>query len=110
LRHYFAPIENLYGDGFFNSVFVAFVRQSAFGNDTEIQKKLADVHAIAASNGQDRDDCESRIKSSIARCGAHLVSSLNYERTAAARVLSQAIAAYLDERFLITERKRLGFT
>lgn len=83
LRHMFQPIEVRYGDGYFNSVLLEVIRDSALSQYPSIAAVLTDIHTYGASRSSSSYvDCVERIKAVISRC-AQLLVHLGYKRGSA---------------------------
>lgn len=104
----FEPIEEKYGDGYFNSVLVTYVNEK-LGEQPSVREKLDSVYAypLAVTNGA--RDCWEQIEQAVANSAQTLTGLLGYNRPVAETILSDAIAYYLDDRFNISTRKLLGF-
>jgi hypothetical protein len=110
LRDRLAEPEEQFGDGYFNAVLIQYIRESPFAQEPPIQEKLPFIHAYqASSDGNSFKACWEEIDAIIVQCARDL-TALDYKQQQAVPILSGALAEYLDERFSITSRQRLGFT
>lgn len=110
LRERFAEPEERFGDGFFNAVLIEYIDGSPFAKEPPISEKRPFIHAHRASrDGSSFEACWNEINGIIVLC-AHDLTALDYELHQAVPILSGALAEYLDERFSITSRRRLGLT
>lgn len=110
LRDRLAEPEERFGDGYFNAVLIQYIDESPFAEAPPIQEKRPSIHAYrAARDGSSFEACMKEIDAIIVQC-AHDLKALDYKQHQAVPILSGALAEYLDERFSITSRQRLGFT
>jgi hypothetical protein len=111
LRRQLQRPEGRFGDGFFNSVLVKFVRESPFFDFPEVCDVLKDVFANQPDiGGRSLEDCVAAIRQVLKEALHQLMDDLAYSRPDAEEVLAGALARYLDERFTVTDRRRLGWT
>jgi hypothetical protein len=105
----FEPIEEKYGDGYFNAILVKYVDEK-FGSQPSVREKLDAVHAYPPAATKVARECWEQIEQIVAQSAQTLTGSLGYKRPGAEALLSDAIAYYLDDRFNISMRKLLGFS
>jgi hypothetical protein len=104
--------EREFGDGYVNTVLVDLLRDSDLIGYPEITEVLE--HACANPphrNGKELDKynlCREMIAAAISGRAHELTDSLKYSRDEAKTVLINALAQYLDERFSVRKRHRLG--
>jgi hypothetical protein len=111
LRFSFKRAESRFGDGFFNSVLLIVINESGFAEHPEVADVLTDIHANRPhTGGNGYTDCQEMITKAISDRASELEHSLKYGREEAREILSGAMARYLDERFTVTNRRRLGWT
>ena len=111
LRRQLQKPERRFGDGFFNSVLVKFVRESALVDFPEVSDVLKDVFTNEPhTGGNGLEDCVAAIRQVLKEVLHQLMDDLGYNRVDAEEVLAGALARYLDERFTVTDRRRLGWT
>ena len=111
LRFGFKRSESRFGDGFFNSVLVIVVKEGGFAEHPDVADILKDVHTNKPHmSGNGYGDCYEMITKAISDRANELVDSLRYGKDEAREILSGAMARYLDERFTVTNRRRLGWT
>jgi hypothetical protein len=101
--------EREFGDGYFNAVLVEFVADS----DLTQYSTIADVLKHATANRPSRDGkgfniCREMIADAIGGRAHELKEKLGYKEEQAKPILVQALARYLDERFTVSRRRRLG--
>jgi hypothetical protein len=109
LRDRLEQPEERFGDGYFNAVLIEYIDKSPFAHEPLIREKRRFITAYRASrDGRAFTECWEALDSVIVRCAQDL-TALDYEQGEAVRILSGALAAYLDERFSITNRRLLGF-
>jgi hypothetical protein len=110
LRDRLAEPEERFGDGYFNAVLIQYIDESPFAQEPPLREKRPFIHAYQASrDGSSFNACRTEIEAIIVQC-AHDLTALDYTQHQAVPILSRALAEYLDERFSITSRQRLGFT
>ena len=109
MNELFSEVESDFGDGFFNAVLFEKLAEVGLASAGPVSEKLKYIHVYKAhKGGRSYAECASKIDSVIAGCARSLTELLRYEESEAKPVLEDAIAYYLDERFSITDRKRLG--
>lgn len=105
----FEPIELRVGKDYFSSLFVYCLRRTPLGAMAAVQTALARVTEyrphLESQNSLDRLAETERV---LAARGQLLMNELKYPRAEAEKILGGAIARYLDERFHIGLRDRLG--
>ncbi len=112
LRAALRNTEREFGDGYFNAVLVELIKES----DLTRHEAIAEVMPHAYANRPYRegrafdryDTCREMIAEAIGKCAKELSGLLGYSQEEAKPILVLAIAQYLDERFSVTSRKRLG--
>jgi hypothetical protein len=102
-----------FGDGYFNSVLVDFLRRDTdFSDYPAVAEVLKHAHAIAPyCEGAALDRyraCRDMIRDAISRRASELTQELGYTHEQAVPILVGALARYLDERFSISSRRRFG--
>lgn len=102
--------ENRYGDGFFNAVLMLVVDQSPFAKMGPVRDLRPHVSAGKAyEGGHAIEDCSVMIQATLQDRWIELRRNLDYDKTDAERILAGALAYYLDERFSITDGRKLGW-
>ena len=105
------PAERRFGDGFFNAVFVEWIRETSFAETGPVREILPDVH----TNNPYRGDggsygyCRELVGAAIRARALELTEKLDYSRADAESILSTALAQYLDERFSVSVGRALGW-
>jgi hypothetical protein len=111
LRSSFKRPETRFGDGFFNSVLVIVIKEFGFADYPEVADVLSDVHTNQPHmGGNGYTDCHAMVTNAISDQATQLVDWLKYNKDEAREILSGAMARYLDERFTVSSRRRLGWT
>ncbi len=109
LRAALRKAEREFGDGYFNGVLHELVTESDLTRDPEIHEIIKYAHATSPHRGsRSYDNCREMIAIGIAGRKAELERSLGYEPTEARKILVNALARYLDDRFSVSNLKRLG--
>jgi hypothetical protein len=112
LRAAMREAEREFGDGYFNSVLVDLLKDSDLMTDPRIAEVLK--HAVAnplsheRRGGQSYHLCRELIAEAISGRARELTGPLSYSQEEAKRILVAALARYLDDRFSVTARRRLG--
>jgi hypothetical protein len=102
------PAEELVGDGFFNSVLIDVLRHGPLAK--RLAEQLLQIHVLSPSrDGRSYSNCRELIVGAIQGRACELRRDLHYPEPQAENVLGDALAIYLDDRFSITERRRLGW-
>lgn len=97
------------GDGFFNSVLLEIVTDAKLTQHPEIQEMVAHSHAPKPSlTSRGYLACRQWIIDIFGRNKYRLQSDLKYTPDEGSRILVGALAHYLDERFSVSNRRRLG--
>ena len=109
LKHLFSSAESRFGDGFFSSVLVVFVAQSAFAKVEAIRDLLTLIREPPPSkDSPSASECAELIKSALAGAAQMLKAKLKYPQESAEAILVRAMVMYLDARFSITSGRNLG--
>lgn len=108
LQHMLQPIEVRFGDGYFNLVLISFIYDSPLSRTPQVSEVLKSI-SNRPYDATSRADCLERIKGVITHAAQILEKKLRYSRPEASEILASAIAQYLDERFNVTNRRRLGW-
>jgi hypothetical protein len=110
LKFQLEPAEVRYGDGYFNSMLVLMLTELGFAKIPSVERCLARTSAAAPSrDSMAFGNAQQDIKAALRAVGGQLTGSLEYSPETAQQILADAVAYYLDERFHITNRERLGF-
>ncbi len=113
LRAAMRKAEREFGDGYFNGVLVDLLKDSDLTSYGEIADVIKDVYANSPyRDGGVRDrynTCRELIADAIAGRANELTNKLGYTQEEAKVILVSALAHYLDERFSISSRRRLGW-
>jgi hypothetical protein len=110
LKFKLEAVEVRYGDGYFNSMLVLMLTELGFAALPSVSRCLRRISAGSPSRDSVAYDAARRdIKNALQEVGSRLTASLNYADEVAQQILGDAVAYYLDERFHITNRERLGF-
>lgn len=96
-----------YGDGYFNALVVHVVKNGPLADDESVRKVLANLHANKPYDGGTLAQRVEEADAVLTRTAHELTGKLKYERPDAERILADAVAMYLDERFHVTERLRI---
>ncbi len=102
--------ENRYGDGFFNAVLMLVVERSPFAEMAPVREVSKYIFTNKPyEGGHSADDCGAMIQAALQDRWRELRTQLGYDKVEAERILAEALAYYLDERFGVTDGRRLGW-
>jgi len=112
LRAAMRKAEREFGDGYFNSVLLEFIRESDLTRDPPIAEVLKYAHANPPFRSGKRLDsynlCREMIADAISGRARELTDCLKYSQDEAKEILVAALARYLDKRFAVSDRRRFG--
>jgi hypothetical protein len=98
-----------FGDGFVNSVLLELVNESDLSRHASIADVVKHAHALAPNRDSKRyTPCREMIADAISGRMYELKSDLKYSPADARDILVAALARFLDERFTVSSRRRLG--
>jgi hypothetical protein len=104
----FEPAEDRVGDGFFNSALIDVLKHGPLAQ--QLDEQFLRIHVLTPSrDGRAYSDCRDLIVGAIRGRARELTRDLEYPEPRANKILGGALAIYLDDRFSITERRRLGW-
>ena len=102
--------ENRYGDGYFSAVLMLVVDQSPFAKMDPVRELRPYISTNRPyEGGHSAEDCSVMIQAALQDRWIQLRRNLGYDKTDAERILAGALAYYLDERFSITDGRKLGW-
>lgn len=108
LSDWFQYPAQRFGDDYFNSVLVDYLTHSELGAIPEVREVLRHVHESSPNNESGHyTDCRNEVLAILQRA-AQVLTSLGYQREEAERILVEALARFLDDRFGVTNRRMLG--
>ncbi len=109
LRAALRKAEREFGDGYFNAVLVELLMDSDLTRHREIAEVLQHAYASRA-NHESRvyQTCREMIAGAISDRAQELTTKLNYSQEEAKQILVSALARFLDDRFSVSSRRRLG--
>jgi hypothetical protein len=109
LRAAMRKAEREFGDGYFNAVLIDLLQDSDLTEHHAIAEVLK--HAYANRPNQEGGSykiCREMIADAISGRANELTNLLKYPTDQAKEILVNALARYLDERFTVSKRRRLG--
>lgn len=110
LRDAFRRPEVRFGDGFFNAVLLMAVDELGFREYPEVAGVLKHItRSRPYTGGHGYGDCREMIVGIISWRANELVEALHYPEPDAKAILAGAMARYVDDRFTVTDRIRLGW-
>ncbi len=102
--------ENRYGDGFFSAVLMLVVDQSPFAKMGAVRELRPYISTNRPNGrGDSAENCSVMIQAVLQDRWLELRRELDYDKTDAERILAGALVDYLDERFGITDGRKLGW-
>lgn len=108
LEDRFDPIEVQVGAGYFDAVLLEYLCQRGFDQAPETSEMLSSVYRHGRAHaGPHKDSALSAIDRVFIETASDL-KELVHSAELAPRILDGAFALYLDKRFSITNRRRLG--
>lgn len=109
LRMALRKAEREFGDGYLNSVLFEFINDSELRQYPDIADIVKFAYAISpAQEGKAYKRCRDIIGDAISARAHELKDKLRYGDDEAKQILVRAIGRYLDERFSVSNRRRLG--
>jgi len=106
----FESAESRYSDGFFSAVLMLFVDQSPFAAMEPVQELRPYISTNKPyEGGHSAEDCSVMIQAALQDRWLELRRKLDYSQQDAEGILAGALAYYLDERFSITDGRKLGW-
>jgi hypothetical protein len=101
-----------YGDGYSNSVLLELMKDSDLTKHREINEILQHAHAISpyreGKSSKKYENCREMITGAISGRARELTANLKYPEDEAKKILVAALGRYLDQRFTVSGRRRLG--
>jgi hypothetical protein len=109
LRASLRKAEREFGDGYFNAVLYDLVTESDLSRSPEIAEVIKHASALRPDpSGKSYPYCRDMIAFAIAGRKHELEGNLGYPTAEAREILLRALSRYLDERFSVSSRRRLG--
>jgi hypothetical protein len=110
LRAAMRRAEREFGDGYVNSILVDLLTDSDLTGDPTIADVLEHVVSTPPDRqGRSYNYCRELIADAISGRARELTGPLEYPQEEAKRILIAALARYLDDRFSVSARRRLGW-
>jgi hypothetical protein len=96
-----------FGDGYFNAVLIELLKAAG---DPEIAEVIGHIGTSPPHQGNSYNTCREMIKNAIGGRVHELLDDdkLRYDENTANGILVKALARYLDERFSLSARRRMG--
>jgi hypothetical protein len=102
--------ESRYGDGFFSAILMLVVDESPFAGMDPVRELRGHISTNKPyEGGHSVEDCSVMIQAALQDRWLELRRQLSYDEMDAERILAGALAYYLDERFSITDGRKLGW-
>jgi hypothetical protein len=112
LRAALRKAQREFGDGYFNAVLMEYIRDSDFVSYPEVARVVAHAYANRPHREGKAFDrytvCRELIENAIGGRAGELTGPLNYSKEEAKHILVSALAHYLDDRFSVSSRRRMG--
>ena len=111
IRSAMRKLERRFGDGFLSSVLVEFLQNDlGLSGDSRISDIIAHSATVRLSrSGHSYDDCKEMIDFILRERASELTERLKYAPNIAKDILVSAIVQFLDDRFTVSFRRRLGW-
>jgi hypothetical protein len=102
--------ETRYGDGFFSAVLMLVVDQSPFAMMDPVRELRPYINVTKPyQQGHSAEDCDVMVQTILQDRWFEILRNLHYDEPHAERILAAALAYYLDERFGISDGRKLGW-
>ncbi|WP_339886837.1 hypothetical protein [Rhodopirellula europaea] len=108
LRDELGATETRYGNGFFNRTLVDLITESYLDKYPDIKNSLERTHSRQVERTAEYHECRDTIAYVIGKRSRELTRQLEYDETTMQKILSKAIARYIDNRFSLSQRKQMG--
>jgi hypothetical protein len=109
LRAAMRKAEREFGDGYFNAVLIDLITDSDLTQHPEIAEVVKHSTALRPDRASNRyNPCREMIADAISGRARALTGPLHYSQEEARIILVSALARYLDQRFSVSSRRRLG--
>lgn len=108
LRDSLGTVEKEYGNGYFNAVLLDLIYESEINREEVIADVLQHTYRSHVEGGRSYDHCRESIALGISGRARELTLKLGYSPQDMKEILTKAIATYLDDRFSVSNRRRLG--
>jgi hypothetical protein len=109
IRAALRKLERRYGDGYMSAVLIDLLDESELCKTGEIAEVRNYIHANRLDRGgRSYQPCREAIASEISGRAVELRDKLKYKPEEVKAVMTKALAIFLDERFSVTSRRRLG--
>ena len=108
LRDSMQEIETRHGNGFFNSVLVDLLKESGLDKEESIREILQEAVVNPPSRSGGYQICRESIALAIRGRARELTQILGYTEVEAKAILVRSIEMYIDDRFSVTSRRRMG--
>ncbi len=108
LRDSMQEIETRHGNGFFNSVLVELLKESGLDKKESIREILQQAVVNSPSRSSGYQVCRDSIALAISGRARELTQILGYTEVEAKAILYRSIEMYIDDRFSVTSRRRMG--
>lgn len=107
LKAYLEPVFQPLGEGYANALIIHVVKAGPLASDPSVHDLLAKHRENRPYDGGKLAEYFKSVENVFRGIAGELTQELEYPREEAERLLGDAVAQYLDERFHITERVRL---
>lgn len=97
------------GDGYFNALLMDFIRERGLDGERRIADVVSEIHVNKPHQGRTYRENLERIAEELMRRAEELRGPLKYPEVEAKRILVEAIALFVDRRFGVSDRRKLGW-
>jgi hypothetical protein len=109
LADWFQYPAQRFGDDYFNSVLVDYLKHGDLGAIPDVQEILRNVHEHSPyKESEHYNDCRNEVVAVLQRAAQMLTHAAGYPLMNAKNILVQALVQFLDDRFGVTNRRMLG--
>jgi len=83
--------------------------ETPFGELPKVSQLLDEIHCADPREGAQQEACAELIEEVFGSCFDSLHEVLKYSKEQTISIMGEAVAAYLDERFSVSDRRAIGF-
>jgi hypothetical protein len=108
IRAALGKVARRYGDGYLNIVLLDLLDESDLSKNGEIADVRKEIHTHSLERNRSYQECRDWIANGISGRAVELRDKLNYGPEEVKELMTKALAVYLDERFSVSSRRRIG--
>lgn len=104
-----SKVEVRFGDGYFSAVFIDLIKEIDFSEYPKVGEIIKFSTALNPDkNSRNYSDCRNMIEAALHKEIGDLRDKLKYEENDVNNIFVDALVQFVDERFSVTNRRRLG--